>query len=554
MTAPNPDILPKLKAKIEKTFQDLVNDDEVLSSIRKKIKTGTASYDEAHDFAGRLAQLRSQALKAHLSAETLPDGKLYWNIAQRLLPPEFKADSERVSDMCVDIQSLLNEAAGIGIEAQAVPFNEDRAKGIVDRISSEPFSAVSWLLEAPIETMYRAAVDEHVKANADFQFKAGLSPKIVRTSTGRCCKWCTSMAGTYDYSPDMNRDVFRRHKNCRCKTVYYPGDGKKVQNVWTKNWEKGKVELPDPVLDPAAAPLNHSGRNVFLEKIEGLSEADQKAVLTRLENAGEPFQKAFDYVDDLSSFRLVSGREGRYAPCGNWIQFGLKDDDYVYEFGVDRYTTVFHEYGHFISHRGRFEDLHFRELDALSQLEGASAYGKTTCADFFTKTASASDEFLEAVRKDRVFLQKKWDDWDPEKAPFRMSFLDAISFEKGTTGPQDALDGFFSTMDNPYNYGRTKVGHGDEYYNRLYEILTIYKVKSTAIKKAYKTIGIPLKRKGEVIRELRLYAAAEEIWANVNAAYIVRGAELEKVLEYLPNTSKTFLEIMERLKKYEKIS
>ena len=51
------------------------------------------------------------------------------------------------------------------------------------------------MLREPIINFTQAIVDDAVRANADFQSKAGLNPKIVRTSTRKCCAWCNSLAG-----------------------------------------------------------------------------------------------------------------------------------------------------------------------------------------------------------------------------------------------------------------------------------------------------------------------------------------------------------------------
>ena len=77
-------------------------------------------------------------------------------------------------------------------------------------------------------------MDDSIKGNAEFHGKAGMTPKIVRKSTGSCCEWCTNIAGAYDY-PNVPKDVYRRHGRCRCTVDYVPNNGKK-QNVWTKAW------------------------------------------------------------------------------------------------------------------------------------------------------------------------------------------------------------------------------------------------------------------------------------------------------------------------------
>ena len=95
------------------------------------------------------------------------------------------------------------------------------------------------MIGEPIINFAQAIVDDTVRVNADFQYKAGLSPKIIRTSTRKCCKWCDKLTGVYEYEEvsDNGNDVFRRHKYCKCLVEYAPGDGTK-QNVHTKRWSK----------------------------------------------------------------------------------------------------------------------------------------------------------------------------------------------------------------------------------------------------------------------------------------------------------------------------
>lgn len=84
-----------------------------------------------------------------------------------------------------------------------------------------------------------AVIDDLIKTNADFHYKAGLSPKIIRKSNGSCCDWCSNLVGVYDYEDvkDTGNAVFRRHRHCDCTVIYDPGDGGKKRNVHThKEW------------------------------------------------------------------------------------------------------------------------------------------------------------------------------------------------------------------------------------------------------------------------------------------------------------------------------
>lgn len=237
------DIVPELKKKIDKAYQDLIENDESLKRLTKKIhEDGT--WEDAQEYAGIIGSHRSTSFLENISSEDLPNGQMYYNIANRIIPPALKSDYEQVSEVCMEVQEQANETARIGIKAQKPELNEDRIDGIVNRISSEPYNDVKWLLDAPIDNFLRSAVDDTVKANADFHYKSGLNPVIKRTTDGECCKWCSKRAGTYPYKPDMDREVFRRHENCSCTVAYYPdAKSKAFQDVWNKH----KYESSDDI-------------------------------------------------------------------------------------------------------------------------------------------------------------------------------------------------------------------------------------------------------------------------------------------------------------------
>ncbi len=123
----------------------------------------------------------------------------------------------------------------ISLKAIKPELNQDRIDGIVNKISEyEDFKEGKWLLEEPIKNFTQSIVDDTIKTNADFQYKSGLTPKIVRKEVGTCCDWCKEVVGTYEY-PDVPKDVYRRHRFCKCTVDYLPGNGKK-QDVWSKKW------------------------------------------------------------------------------------------------------------------------------------------------------------------------------------------------------------------------------------------------------------------------------------------------------------------------------
>lgn len=236
------DIVPNLLKKIKSEFEGARLDSEVLKDLLSKLQHSKASYLDANQYAIEIGEILSKALGASLTNETLPDGKIYYNIAQRVLTDVLGRNHELVSDYAEQVQKNLNSEAKIGLTAQVPELNQDRIDGLVNRLASEEsFDDIKWLIVDPIVIFSQSIVDDSIRKNAEFHHKVGLSPKIVRRVVGHPCKWCKSLEGSYNY-PEVPKDIYRRHGKCRCTVDYHPGNGKK-QNVHTKKWTDEKQKL-----------------------------------------------------------------------------------------------------------------------------------------------------------------------------------------------------------------------------------------------------------------------------------------------------------------------
>ena len=229
------DIVPDLLNEIQKDFNVKFSKSSIISRVKKAMDAGTATYKDANDYAEEVGQILADAFKKNIIAGSLPDGRMYFNIAERILGSTLGNNHKLISVASAEIQTQLNKAAGMGIKGIVAELNQDRIKGFVNRVANESdFSKVSWILDEPIVNFSQAIVDDTVKVNAEFHSKAGLSPVLYRIASGQCCDWCDEIAGLYQY-PDVPPDVYRRHERCRCRVEYDPGKGKK-QSVWSKRW------------------------------------------------------------------------------------------------------------------------------------------------------------------------------------------------------------------------------------------------------------------------------------------------------------------------------
>ena len=228
------DIAPELLELLRKRFSGKISVNPKIRALYKRIQEGSATYVDAEEYAYLIGQALSQTFAENLSSAVLPDGRMYYNIADRVLRPLLEEDHTLVSDAAAMVQTASNQKANIGIKAQTVAVNSDRIDGIINKVSNaEVFDDVAWVLDEPVKNFSMNVVDETLRANVEFQGKAGLRPKIIRKAERKCCDWCSQLAGEYDYPVD--REVYRRHERCRCTVEYDPGDGRR-QNVHTKSW------------------------------------------------------------------------------------------------------------------------------------------------------------------------------------------------------------------------------------------------------------------------------------------------------------------------------
>lgn len=234
------DIAPELLESIQKRFREKVKENSTLYDIGKRSADGKITYEDANKAAQEIGKTLSETYQERLSSEILPDGKMYYNIADRVIGNTMTEAHGYISDFAERAQKAANEEAGVGLKPVRPEVNQDRIDGIVNRVSNaDNYDDIAWILDAPVRTFCQSIIDDFVRENAEFQGKSGLKPKIIRKTSGKCCKWCSRLAGTYSY-PDVPKDVYRRHNNCNCTVEYDPGSGKKYQDVWSKAWRYQK--------------------------------------------------------------------------------------------------------------------------------------------------------------------------------------------------------------------------------------------------------------------------------------------------------------------------
>lgn len=128
------DIVPEIYENILDTFRNGIEKDEKIQRFLSKVEKGTAESEGVARYAQYLGEHAAEALKRSLKEETLPDGKLYWNIAERTILPLLQEVHKLVIDAAVTVTNMENERNGIGMKASRTKFPEERVRDLLNKL------------------------------------------------------------------------------------------------------------------------------------------------------------------------------------------------------------------------------------------------------------------------------------------------------------------------------------------------------------------------------------------------------------------------------------
>ena len=215
------ELLEKIKEEFRKRFKE---------------KENFSDYKQVQSYAVEIAEKSSKAVINNFDDSLINEfGTLNYDILNEVLSDILESDYKLISNACVIAQTEMNKNANIGLKAIAPKYDDDRAHSIVWDMAQRDLNSFKQAYPTYTDNFYQSTVDEAVRANADFQWKARLEPKIVRIAEPTRCKLCAAVEGTHKYEDvkSSGNPVFQRHTDCKCTVTYVPGKGK-AKDVWSK--------------------------------------------------------------------------------------------------------------------------------------------------------------------------------------------------------------------------------------------------------------------------------------------------------------------------------
>ncbi|MBC2575209.1 hypothetical protein [Peptostreptococcus canis] len=231
------DISPELLKNILEDFNRKYRNNKKLIDLVATIDNKTATYEDAYNFSVEIGNMLASSFDLFINADDLPNRKMYYNIAEKVIGETLGYNHKLVSEFAKDVQTVLNKQSGMNINGVAAEISRERIEGLINKVSSDDFDKVKWVLDEPVKTFAKKIVDDTVKANAKIHKDLGLKPQITRVVHSNACSWCKNLAGQYNYG-DESPDVYKRHAYCNCVVTYTPKGYKKPVNVWSKKEHK----------------------------------------------------------------------------------------------------------------------------------------------------------------------------------------------------------------------------------------------------------------------------------------------------------------------------
>ncbi len=128
------DIVPALYKRIKADYTSRVKKNSTVQSLLDKAEKGSGTQDEISLYARALGDCAAKALEDGLKADNLPDGKIYWFIADRTIKPLFKLVYDQVNAMAFIIQKNDDKKNGISIKPIKADFPAERIESIENKI------------------------------------------------------------------------------------------------------------------------------------------------------------------------------------------------------------------------------------------------------------------------------------------------------------------------------------------------------------------------------------------------------------------------------------
>ncbi len=211
------DVSKDLLEKLEKEFKSRLSSSNV-NYWRNRVED-YGRQEDLQNYAQVLGHVFAESVKSTVSSEVLPNGQMYYNIAEKLFGPLLKQNDDLVKRAAGVVANRMNIAVKATVKPQIPPMDEERARGIYNLASSRArYDDIADEVAETLENYIQNSADSTIKRHAEFLRDSGFSLVVIRECESDACDYCQDLAG--EYEGDIPKEAFSRHLGCRCQIIY----------------------------------------------------------------------------------------------------------------------------------------------------------------------------------------------------------------------------------------------------------------------------------------------------------------------------------------------
>lgn len=128
------DVAPELLEKLNKTFSQKVAIDPQIRSYKKKLEAGKLTERDCALYIRKVVSIASASVTDVMKPKNLPDGKLYWNIAEAVIVPFLKGVIVQMNNIAVSMMKDSDKKQNINIKIQKLRYPDGQIRSYLNMI------------------------------------------------------------------------------------------------------------------------------------------------------------------------------------------------------------------------------------------------------------------------------------------------------------------------------------------------------------------------------------------------------------------------------------
>lgn len=128
------DVAPELLEKLNKTFSQKVAINPQIRSYKKKLEAGKLTERDCALYIRKVVSIASASVTDVMKPKNLPDGKLYWNIAEAVIVPFLKGVITKMNNIAVNTMKDSDKKQNINIKIQELRYPDGQIRSYLNMI------------------------------------------------------------------------------------------------------------------------------------------------------------------------------------------------------------------------------------------------------------------------------------------------------------------------------------------------------------------------------------------------------------------------------------